>query len=127
MTKSEFIRQHPNAKPAELVALAAEQGIELTAQQVSTVRYQDKKKSGLVALATEEGIKLVRARAAKPTGELRRMKNTTSEIDALFRRIGTTGVTALVDSIKEEIDGGDKSVIIRSGLDEVERRLAATK
>jgi len=44
MTKSEFVRANPGVKAKALVALAAEQGITLTAGYVSQIRYNDTKR-----------------------------------------------------------------------------------
>ena len=68
MTKSEFIRKHPNLKPAEVVAKAKAEGLDISATLVRVTRYQDRKR-GADAQPRKRGRPRREAPTTKSTGQ----------------------------------------------------------
>lgn len=61
MNKSEFIRQHPDLRPKDLVTLGRKRRIQLSEATIRSVRAQDRKRS----------TKTPRRRATRPTSRKR--------------------------------------------------------
>lgn len=100
MSKAEFVRAHPDLGPKELVALAAENGVEFNAGYVSQIRYQDGRKAS-------GGGGPKRKRVAKPKEEQNAESipmfisdDVSAEFRRLVTRIGTDRAQAILANLE---------------------------
>ncbi len=111
MSKSTFIRQHPDLSVEELIAKAQEEGMTITSNLVYKVRGRAKAKAGVTAASTKRG-RTVRAAAAREVAAAAEPKASktkrSKETETMFRKLvldlGLQRSKALLAEVEEKLD-----------------------
>lgn len=109
MSKSTFIRQHPDLSVEELIAKAQDEGMTITSNLVYKVRGRTKARTGTAAASTKRG-RTARAAAAREVVAAAEPKPTkrSKESETMFRKLvldlGLQRSKALLAEVEDKLD-----------------------